>query len=132
MQEPIWISQKAAIAIHGRQIAEHGEDDGIRDEGLLASALARPLNIFAYEADSADWARLAAAYLVGIAKNHPFVDGNKRVGAVVCESFLNVNGIQLIATDEEFYDTVLAVATNDIDENELIVWIRNRLGIDGS
>ncbi len=130
MQEPIWITDKAALAIHGRQISEHGGDDGVRDQGLLESALARPRNIFVYEPDTVDWARLAAAYLVGIAKNHPFVDGNKRVAAVVCESFLNKNEVQLHATDEDFYDAVLGVATGTIDEDNLVGWIQQRLRIE--
>ncbi len=127
MQEPIWITQNIALAIHNRQISEHGGDGGIRDAGLLASALARPKNIFAYEPETVGWARLAAAYLVGIAKNHPFVDGNKRVAAVVCESFLNMNDIQLNAPDDEFYAVVLAVATSETIEAEVASWIKTRL-----
>lgn len=124
MREPRWISTHSALAIHGRQIAEHGGDNGVRDLGLLESALARPKNVFAYEEDSADLIRCAAAYLFGIAKNHPFIDGNKRSAAVVCEAFVNLNGGTIDAPDEDFYEVVIAVVENRLDEDRLVNWLR--------
>ena len=111
------------MAIHGRQIAEHGGQDGVRDLGLLESALARPLNIHAYEPE-ADISRLAAAYAFGIVKNHPFIDGNKRTGYVVMETFLIRNGFQLSATPTEKYLTFLQLAEGSITEEELAAWLR--------
>lgn len=124
MQEPIWIDERLALAIHRMQIAEHGGDDGVRDLSLLASALARPRNVFAYEQDATDMARLAAEYLFGICKNHPFVDGNKRTAAVVCETFLNLNSVLLEASDEEFYLVTMQVAQGELDEPTITEWIR--------
>ncbi len=127
MKEPLWISEQVALAIHGRQIAEHGGEDGIRDASLLTSALARLRNVFAYEGESTALARLAAAYLVGISKNHPFVDGNKRVAAVACETFLNQNALDLDASDEELYDLVLAIASSEMEEDMVAEWFRLRI-----
>ncbi len=127
MREPIWIDERLALAIHRMQIAEHDGDDGVRDHTLLASALARPRNVFAYEPEATDLARLGAEYLFGICRNHPFVDGNKRTAAVVCEAFLNLNGVQLDASDEEFYLTTMAVASGESDAKELSGWIRSKI-----
>lgn len=124
MREPERVEDRLALAIHRMQIAEHGGDDGVRDRALLDSALARPRNVFAYEPDTADLARLAAEYLFGICRNHPFVDGNKRTAAVVCETFLNLNGVSLEATDEEFYLLAMQVAQGDLGETEIIDWLR--------
>ena len=95
MNEPLWISKKAVLAMHSAQLAEHGGSDGIRDETLLDSALAKPLNVFAY-ADHPDIFRLAASYTFGVARNHAFVDGNKRTALVVSLTFLDRNGWDLI------------------------------------
>lgn len=122
----IWIELKLALAIHQLQIAEHGGDDGIRDIGLLESALARPQNIAAYAAE-ADCASLAASYAFGIVQNHPFVDGNKRTGYVVMETFLVLNGFALAATEEEKYPIVIALAEGSFTEMELAEWLRERL-----
>lgn len=112
-------------AIHQRQLAEHGGDDGVRDEGLLESALARPQNLLAYgEPDIAD---LAAKYAHGICKNHPFVDGNKRVAYVVARTFLLLNGHDIQATDEEKVLTMLAVADSRMEEEDLAQWFRQKL-----
>ncbi len=128
MKEPIWIRTDVALAIHRRQISEHGGDDGLRDAGLLDSALAKPKNVFAYSQDDpdadVDLAVLAASYAFGIAKNHPFVDGNKRVAYVVCRTFLMLNGADVVASADEKYDTFLSLAAGSIDEGELAVWIR--------
>lgn len=121
-----WLDVNLIVAIHKRQIAEHGGSDGIRDTGLLESALARPLNIAAYEPD-ADIARLAAAYGFGIAKNHPFIDGNKRTALVATRTFLLLNGFQVAASQEEKYFTFIALADASVSEDELMAWIRERL-----
>lgn len=120
-----WIDSELALAMHNEQIAEHGGGDGVRDLGLLESALARPQNLHAYEPDS-DIAALAAAYGFGIVKNHPFIDGNKRTGYVVMETFLILNGRALMASREEKYFTILALASGDLSEEELTEWLRER------
>lgn len=118
-----WLRTDAVLAMHRRQIAEHGGEDGVRDMGLLESALSRPKNIEAYEPD-ADIARLAAAYAFGIAKNHPFVDGNKRTALVACRTFIILNGYQLDAEPAEKYLTFLSLAEGTLSEEELAVWLR--------
>ncbi len=125
VSKPIWIRDDVVIAIHQRQLAEHGGGTGIRDRGLLASALARPRNLLAYSEDEPDLAALAAAYASGIIKNHPFVDGNKRTGYVVCRTFLELNGHALEATREEKYVTFLRLAEGGLSEGELADWIRD-------
>ena len=114
-----------ALAAHAEQLAEHGGGEGIRDAGLLDSAMARPRNLAEY-ADP-DAAALAAAYAFGIARNHPFVDGNKRTAAVVSETFLLLNGHGLDATDAELVVAFLALAACELSEDELADWFRSRL-----
>ena len=121
-----WLRTDAVLAIHRRQIAEHGGGEGIRDLGLLESALARPQNIQAYE-PNVDIARLAASYGFGIAKNHPFVDGNKRTALVATRTFLLINGYQLNASQAEKYLTILALAEGTLPEDELAQWLRERI-----
>jgi death-on-curing protein len=121
VNEPIWLRLEAILAAHDQQLAEHGGGAGIRDRGLLESALARPLNLHAYGEPSL--AKLAAAYAFGIAKNHPFVDGNKRTALVAAELFLGVNGYDLIADDVEVVKVFLALAAGEINEEELAAWI---------
>jgi len=121
-----WISEETVLAIHRRQISEHGGKDGIRDQGLLQSALAKPQNNLAY-GEQVELADLAVAYGFGIAKNHPFVDGNKRTALVVMRTFLLLNGFDLKASQEEKYLTVMALASGTLSENELADWIRGRL-----
>lgn len=121
-----WIKIDRVLAIHSRQIAEHGGSDGLRDQGLLESALARPMNIHAYEPD-ADIARLAAAYAFGIANNHAFLDGNKRTAYVVMETFIVRNGFELRATQQEKYLTFLSLAEGSLSEDELAQWLRERI-----
>ena len=123
MDDPTWISVEMAIAIHRRQLAEHGGADGVRDQGLLESALSRPRHLFAYSDPTPKAPQLAAAYAFGIAKNHAFVDGNKRTAAVVCETFLVLNGCELTATDAEMYPVFLAVASGDLSEEQLVDWL---------
>ena len=124
--EYIWINIDSALAIHNRQIAEHGGSEGVRDEGLLSSALARAQNLNAYT-DDADMSALAGAYAFGIAKNHPFIDGNKRTALVVMRTFLRSNGFDVEATQAEKYVTFLSLAEGSIDESELVDWIRGHL-----
>jgi death on curing protein len=121
MSEPIWLRLEAILTVHDQQLAEHGGGAGIRDQGLLESALARPLNLHAYGEPSL--ARLAASYAFGIAKNHPFVDGNKRTALVAAELFLGLNGFDLTAGDVEVVQVFLALAAGEIAEEELAAWI---------
>lgn len=123
MDDPIWISKELARAIHSRQLAEHGGADGVRDEGLLDSALARPRNLFAYEDPTPTLPALAASYAFGISRNHAFIDGNKRTAAVVCETFLALNGLTLEATDAELYPIFLSLAAGSLAEVELAAWL---------
>jgi death-on-curing protein len=123
MDDPIWISVELATAIHQRQLAEHGGQEGVRDPGLLESALERPRHLFAYTDPTPDIPQLAAAYAFGIARNHAFIDGNKRTAAVVCETFLELNGWQLLADDVTLYPQYLALAAGDIDEAAFATWL---------
>ncbi|MGI8410196.1 MAG: type II toxin-antitoxin system death-on-curing family toxin [Pyrinomonadaceae bacterium] len=121
-----WIAYNSVLAMHKRQIAEHGGTNGLRDEGLLLSALARPENLEAY-VENVDLAALAASYAFGIAKNHPFLDGNKRTALVVAVTFLNLNGYDFDASSEETYTMFLGLAEGSISEDDLAVWFRNQL-----
>jgi death-on-curing protein len=114
------------VAIHEAQLAEHGGISGIRDEGLLSSALARPHNLEAY-GDNPDAAGLAAAYAFGIARNHPLLDGNKRTAFVVMELFLNLNGWLLEADDAVCISMMLTLASGDLSENMLAKWLRGQI-----
>ena len=127
MKKIVWLLEETIIAIHHRQIAEHGGSEGLRDEGLLSSALARPKNLLAYGGASPDLALLAAAYAYGIARNHPFVDGNKRTALVAARTFLILNGIDLNATQDDKFLTFLNLAEGAISEEELADWIRKRI-----
>lgn len=120
MTEPIWVLDETVIAIHNRQIAEHGGLAGVRDEGALESALGRPKNKFAYEEPTLF--ELAAAYGFGIATNHPFADGNKRTAYVVSVLFLNLNGQRVVASQEEKYRTFVSLAAGELGEAELARW----------
>lgn len=120
-----WVAVEVALAAHAEQLAEHGGGEGVRDEALLESAVARPLNLLSYgEPDAAD---LAAAYAFGIARNHPFVDGNKRTAAVVSEAFLVLNGHRLDASDAELVVAFLALAAGELSESEMADWFRTHL-----
>lgn len=125
MREPVWIAEPVVLAIHARQIAEHGGEAGIRDETLLQSALAKPRNLFEYEPETVDLARLAAAYLYGIVRNHAFLDGNKRAALTVAEVFLRLNGICLDPPPTELYAMVMAVASGEISEDAIAAFIRD-------
>ena len=118
----VWIDPSVILAVHDEQIAEHGGSAGLRDSGLLESALARPLNLASY--GKPDHADLAACYGVGIAKNHPFVDGNKRTAFVAVELLLALNGRQLGASDTDAVLAMLAVADGKLDEAGFAEWLR--------
>lgn len=122
----IWVADNVVLAIHEAQLAEHGGIAGIRDEGLLASALARPRNLEAY-GDDPDAASLGAAYAFGIARNHPFLDGNKRTAFVVMELFLNLNGWTLNADDGDCITTMMELAAGDLGEKAFIAWLRSHI-----
>lgn len=121
VEEPIWVEASVVLAVNDEQLAEHGGASGLRDPGLLESALARHRNRYAYE--KASLYALAASYARGIAKNHPFIDGNKRTSLVIAEVFLNLNGIVLTASDEAVVMTWLKLAADGISELELGNWI---------
>ena len=125
--KPVWITEEIVLAIHARQITEHGGSAGIRDKSLLQSALARPRQLYAYGDASPDIAALAASLAYGIAKNHPFVDGNKRTAAVLCELFVVINGSNLEAGDEEMLSVFLSLAEGSLEETELANWIRSHV-----
>ena len=124
-KEPKWVALSVVLAIHDEQLAEHGGGAGLRDEGLLESALSRPRNLFSHE--NADMPKLAAAYAYGICKNHPFVDGNKRTSLVVAELFLALNGLGLDATDLECVELWRSVAAGDVDEHGLALWFKRHI-----
>jgi len=119
------VESDIVLAIHEEQLAEHGGADGVRDMGLLESALARPQNLLAY--GSPDLADLAAAYAAGIARNHPFVDGNKRTAWVVAETFVELNGAEIAADDASAYEAMLGLAEGRIDEKAFAAWMRPQL-----
>ncbi len=121
-----WVSKQALVLLHGESLATHGGREGMRDEGLLDSALMRPQNILAYAAadNPPDTAALAASYGVGLAKNHPFVDGNKRAAFLAVGLFLYLNGFRLQATQTDATLTMLAVAAGDITEEAYAAWLR--------
>ncbi len=120
-----WVNIEVAIAAHAEQIAEHGGGEGIREAGLLESAMARPQNLALY--GDPDICELAASYAFGIARNHPFVDGNKRTAAVVSETFLLLNGGHLQANDAEVVVAFVALAAGELSEDELTAWFRDHL-----
>ena len=120
MKEPIWIDKPEVLIVHSMQLAEHGGSHGLRDETLL-SVLAKPRNIFAY-ADSVTLPRLAASYALGLARNHAFIDGNRRTALVISEGFLRINGLKVVSTPEEKYFTFLDFAEGSLTEDELTAW----------
>jgi death on curing protein len=122
MSEPVWIDDALVLAIHDRQLVEHGGAAGLRDESLLHSALGRPLNHFAYA--SSDIIELAMLYTAGIVQNHPFVDGNKRTGFVVGVLFLELNGYRFTASEEAAAQAVLELAAGTIDEAGFCAFLR--------
>ena len=124
--EPVWLDATLALAIHDRQLAEHGGPSGVRDLGALESALGRPVNQWVYGED--DRCALAAAYAFGIARNHPFTDGNKRTAWVLARLFLRLNGTAIAFEQPDAINTVLALAAGELSEDELADWFRAHLG----
>jgi death-on-curing protein len=125
----IWISKTLAMAIHERQLAEHGGGTGVRDEALLDSALARPQQLFAYGEPPPDLAALAASLAYGLARNHPFVDGNKRTAAVCCETFIRLNDGNLVADDLALYPIYIALAEGSLSEEDFAAWLRKHITV---
>ncbi len=123
MGEPIWLSREMVDHIHAQLIREHGGSYGIRDEGLIESALARPLRRWEYE-EGVDLATIAAAYAFGLARNHGYIDGNKRVAFMAAYSFLDANGLRLIASEDEAYAVVYDLAAGDLTEGDFALWLR--------
>lgn len=123
MSEPFWLTRRMIVAIHDEQLAIHGGATGLRDEGMQESALDRTKNEWLYE--NADLAELAAAYAFGIARNRPFVDGNKRTSLLALYTFLGVNGIDFVAPEAEAAAIILSLAAGEVSEQGLTRWIRD-------
>ena len=123
--EPEWIGVELTLAIHDRQLAEHGGGEGVRDRGMLESALARPINKWTY--GEGDPAALAAAYSFAVARNHPFVDGNKRTAWVLARLFLELNGVRLEFEPADAVSIMLALAAGEVSEEEMAGWLRERI-----
>jgi death-on-curing protein len=122
--EPVWIKVELALAIHDRQLAEHGGPIGVRDASALESALARPRNQWAY--GEADLCALAAAYAFGVARNHPFTDGNKRTAWVLARLFLALNDVRITFEPEAAIEMVLLLASGKLTEDEVAAWLTAR------
>lgn len=122
--EPRWLARRALLLLHAESLAQFGGAGGLRDEGLLESALARPLNLYGYEGVS-DPCRLAAAYAYGIARNHPFVDGNKRAAFAAAGVFLGLNGLALTAGKAEATVAVMDLAAGTLPEEVFAAWLRD-------
>ena len=131
MKEPRWIEPRALLLLHSTSLAEHGGLEGVRDEGLLESALSRPRNKFSYDSES-DIFDLAAAYGFGLAKNHPFNDGNKRVAFLSVGLFLVINGYRLVADPMDAIQTMLDLAAGQLTEDSLADWVRKHAVPDDS
>ena len=123
MRDPVWIDERDSLALHDRLLALDGGAAGVRNLGLLQSALARPQQLYAY-GDDPDTVDMAAAYMVGIARNHPFVDGNKRTAFVVGVLFLEINAYRFSASEEDTTQAILGLAEGTIDEASFIRWLR--------
>jgi len=123
VKEPEWLSKAIILAIHDEQLAEHGGGTGVRDAGLLESALARPRERFAY-LEASDLATLAACHAFGLVRNRPFIDGNKRTAFVAAEVFLDLNGMTMTASDEACVLTMVRFAADEIEEAAFAAWLR--------
>lgn len=123
----VWIERPLVLAIHDRQLAEHGGGSGVRDDALLDSALARPKQLLSCGEPPPDLAALAASLAYGLGRNHPFVDGNKRTAAVACETFIVLNRATLAADDLELYGFYIGLADGSLDEAACAAWLRSRL-----
>jgi len=127
MIEPIWVRDDVVLAIHQRQLAEHGGGTGIRDAGLLDSALNKPKNQFHYNDPKPSIAAMAASYAYAIACNHPFVDGNKRTAYIVCQLFLSLNGYVLTAPPADKYQIFINLASGKLSDTKLSAWISENI-----
>jgi death-on-curing protein len=125
MSEPVWLSHELVLAIHEEQLKEFGGAGGIRDVGALESALGRARNRWGYE--GGELPELAASYAFGLARNHPFVDGNKRTSLVALVTFLGLNGLDFVASEAEAVVMILALAAGEVNEDGLARWIRDNL-----
>jgi death-on-curing protein len=121
MKEPLWLNREDALAAHEMMLAQHGGLAGVRDEGLLDSALAKPQNKFAYE--SPTMAEMAASYAAGVILNHPFLDGNKRTGFLLASAFLELNGYEFVAEEPDVVERTLALAAHAIRETDYAEWL---------
>jgi death-on-curing protein len=126
MTGPRWLSEQSLKLLHDMSIAEHGGMSGLRDQGLLESAMMRPVNLFEYGSVS-DIASLAAAYAFGLAKNHPFNDGNKRAAFLAMVVFIEKNGLVFVAEQLAAYDIIMRLAAGEVAEDELAGWIRDNV-----
>lgn len=124
-EEPEWLEERTVRLFHQRQLAEHGGLAGTRDENMLMSALAKPMQLWCYGSPPPDLCALGAAYAYGLAKNHPFLDGNKRTAAIACETFLILNGKHFTVGEEEKYPMYLALAAGDLSEADFAAWLRD-------
>jgi death-on-curing protein len=122
MSEPVWINKDAVLSMHQEALLNHGGAEGVRDIGLLESALARPENLFAYSEKAPSLAQLAASYAKGIVANHPFLDGNKRTAFIVSVTFLLLNGLKLTAAKEDRVLTFWGLADGSLSEEQLAEW----------
>ena len=122
--EPEWLEERTVRSFHQRQLAEHGGINGTRDENMLMSALAKPQQVWCYGSPPPDLCQLAAAYAFGLAKNHPFLDGNKRTAAIACETFLILNGVGFTVGEDEKYPMYLALAAGELSEECFTAWLR--------
>lgn len=126
MKEPVWVEKEALLLLHSKALARFGGAEGLRDEGLLDSALARPHNAFHYDGQR-EIAALAASYAFGLAKNHPFVDGNKRAAFMAMGVFLAMNGWALTADSVDAIQAVMALAGGEIGEGEFAAWLKRNI-----
>lgn len=127
MKEPVWIRQDVVLTMHEEALLQHGGPEGVRDLGLLESALARPKNLFAYAEQPPSFAQLAASYAKGIVANHPFVDGNKRTAFTVSVTFLFLNGLVLTASKEDRVLTFWSLAEGTLSEEQLAAWFERNI-----
>jgi death-on-curing protein len=127
VKEPVWLLQSAVVAAHNMMIARFGGADGIRDKGLIESALVRPTDLYHYDRCS-EFSKLAAAYASGIIQNHPFIDGNKRTGFIAAYMFLDLNGLTLQADEITATAMTLSLAASEINEEEYAKWLEENAG----
>lgn len=128
MNEPVWLQKVAILHLHDASVARFGGSEGLRDEGLLESALLRPVNRFSYE-DGLDLADLAASYSFALVRNHAFVDGNKRIALLACGVFRDMNGCEFLASNADAYQAIMALAAGQIGELEFAAWLRQNCKI---